>query len=500
MSETLAPHAATPPTTGTSTPQALALRAVLVVAAVKSAVNLALSNRYGWHWDELYYRVSGQHLQLGYVDFPPVTPVLARLSQALFGGSLVGLRSFSIAAGAGVVVLSALLARELGGGHRAQVLAAIVVASCPIVLGANSMFQTVPFDQLAWMGVVVLAARLLRTGATRLWLPLGLASGAALMTKYTAVPFLIAMLLGFLATDRGRAVLRTRRSVLAGALALAIVAPNLWWQVRHGWPSIGFYSHNNASVREETTRAAFVGELALIAGPVGAVLGFLGWRRLWRDDTFRPLAIAAVSVVAIFFVLGGKSYYPAPIAPLLLAAGAVHVAASTRERLARRTAVAAVLAAIVISPVVLPVLPQQTMIDVGLADARKDYAAQIGWPELAADVEAAYRSLPAAEQAGAGILTADDAAAGAVDLFGHDLPEAASTDRLYQFWPPSRPDATVVVTIGLTGDELGAECSSFVILSRIDNPAGRANEEHGLPIGVCHTSGTLESLWSDLVR
>src|SRR3954454_12188972 len=92
-----------------------ARRAVLVVAAVKSLVNLALVNRYGWHWDELYYRVAGQHLQLGYVDFPPLTPVLARVSDALFPGSLVGLRAFAILAGAGVVFLAALLARELGG-------------------------------------------------------------------------------------------------------------------------------------------------------------------------------------------------------------------------------------------------------------------------------------------------------------------------------------------------------------------------------------------------
>jgi hypothetical protein len=477
----------------------LALRAVLAVAAAKSVVNLALSRRYGWHWDELYYRVAGQHLQLGYVDFPPLTPVLARVAETLFPGSIVGLRSFAIAAGAGVVVLSAVLARELGGSQRAQLLAAVAVATCPIVLGANTMFQTVSFDQLAWMGVLVLGARLLRTGDERLWPWLGASSGLALMTKYTAVAFLAAMLIGFVATRTGRDLLRSRRSLVAAAIGLVILAPNLWWQVRHGWPSIGFYSQNNASVRDETSRPAFIGELALIAGPVGAVLAFHGARRLWIGGPARALAIAAAAVVGIFFVLGGKSYYPAPIAPLLLAAGAVHVDASGGARRSRRYGIAALAASVALAPVVVPVLPQQTMIDIGLADAREDYAAQIGWPELAAQVEDAFDALGVSDRAGAAILTSDDAEAGAVDLFGHGLPEAASVDRLYRFWPPVRPDATVVVTVGLTREQLGDGCASFEEVARVDSPAGAANEEHGEPIGVCRTSGTLRTLWAALL-
>src|SRR4051794_27224128 len=302
-----------------------ARRAVLVVMGLKSLVNLIVIKRYGWHWDELYYRVAGLHLQLGYVDFPPLTPVLARVSEVLFPHSLVGLRLFAIAAGAGVVALAALVAREVGGSERAQVLAAVAVAACPVVLGANTLFQTVSFDQLAWMGVLLAAARLLRTGDERLWLPLGAICGVAVMTKYTAIPFLVALGIGFVCTPRGRAVIRPRRTLAAGALALVIIAPNVWWQVRHGWPSIGFYAENNASVREETSRSTYLLELAVIGGPVGAVLALMGVRRLWRDASYRALAIAAGAVVAIFFVLGGKSYYPAPILPLLISAGAVQV-------------------------------------------------------------------------------------------------------------------------------------------------------------------------------
>ena len=96
--------------------------------------------------------------------------------------------------------------------------------------------------------------------------------------------------------------------------------------------------------------------------------------------------------------------------------------------------------------------------------------------------------------------TSDDAEAGAVDLFGKGLPEAASVDRLYEFWPPARPNATIVVTIGLTREQLGAGCTSFQEVARVDSPAGKANNENGEPIGICRTTGTLASLWSALTH
>ena len=122
---------------------------------------LSVAGRYGWHRDELYYVDAGRHLSLGYVDFPPVTPLLSRLATAAFGDSLVGLRSLAALAGAAAVVVVALLARELGGGRRAQVLAAVLAATSPVLLGADALFQTVPFDQLAWAVIALLAVRAL---------------------------------------------------------------------------------------------------------------------------------------------------------------------------------------------------------------------------------------------------------------------------------------------------------------------------------------------------
>src|SRR5437660_36017 len=123
---------------------------VVGLAVFKVAVSTVFAGRYGWHRDELYYLASARHLQLGYVDYPPVTPAIARLVQVVAPDSVVALRFTSILAGALVVVLAALIARKLGGGRRAQVLTALAVVISPMFLGGNFIFETVSFDQLVW--------------------------------------------------------------------------------------------------------------------------------------------------------------------------------------------------------------------------------------------------------------------------------------------------------------------------------------------------------------
>src|SRR5947209_19772452 len=115
--------------TGPAIP-ALAVRPLVFVVAAKAALNFACAGRYGWHRDELYYAVAGRHLQGSYVEFPPATALLAALARLLFGWSLVGLRTFTILAGAATVVVGVLVARELGATRRAQALAAVLIAFC----------------------------------------------------------------------------------------------------------------------------------------------------------------------------------------------------------------------------------------------------------------------------------------------------------------------------------------------------------------------------------
>ena len=97
---------------------------------------MALSPRYGFHRDELYFLDCARHLQASYVDQPVLAPLMAWVSLQLFGVSLPGLRLWAALAAGATVVIGGLTAREFGGGRRAQVLAAVATAAMPVLLAA----------------------------------------------------------------------------------------------------------------------------------------------------------------------------------------------------------------------------------------------------------------------------------------------------------------------------------------------------------------------------
>ena len=148
----------------------------LGVATVAAVVHLAVATRYGWHRDEFYYVICGRHPAWGYVDQPPLTPLVGALVAALPGG-LWPLRLVAIAAQVACILLTALLAAQFGGRPRAQAIAAAAVAGTPIFVGASALYGTAVTDQVFWLLILVLVARAPRLGETSAWAPAGLAAG-----------------------------------------------------------------------------------------------------------------------------------------------------------------------------------------------------------------------------------------------------------------------------------------------------------------------------------
>jgi len=112
----------------------IARRGLALLASTVCAVLVAFSARYGYHRDELYFLRAGRELAFGYVDQPPLTPAVARVASAVFGDSLVGLRLPSAIAAAAVVLLTGLIARELGAERSAQLLAAATMSVAAYLL------------------------------------------------------------------------------------------------------------------------------------------------------------------------------------------------------------------------------------------------------------------------------------------------------------------------------------------------------------------------------
>jgi hypothetical protein len=441
-----------------------------------------VAGRYGWHRDELYYAVAGLHLQGGYVEFPPVTALLAALARELFGWSLVGLRAFTILAGAGTVIVGALVTRELGGTRRAQTLAAVTIAFAPGALATNWLFQPVAFDQLTTMVVLWLALRIaLGRGS---WVLLGVAAGIGLETKYTLAVVLV-LLIGTFAIWR-RDVLRSWGFPAAIAIAAVLMVPNLVWEAGHGWTSVHFFVNPPPSGSDET-RPQFIGNLILllvVALPV-AVAGVVS---LVRNRMVRPLGWTVVGTVVAYFVLGGKSYYTLPVVLFALAAGAIPLDRWATRRRLWIVGVSFVAIDLLAMPILLPVLPLRTAVRHGVIKGRGDYQSEIGWP--------AYVRLVERHAGGADLIVASNyGEAGALDLFGRGLPPVASADVTMRYWRPQVTGRQALL-VGYSR-RAATFCTGYRLVARISS--ANDSDEGGEPIARCTLRGTLADVWPSIV-
>jgi hypothetical protein len=461
-----------------------AVRGVAAVVLLKCLLNLVVVGRYGWQRDELYYAVAGTHLQGGYVEFPPATGLLSALARVLFGWSLAGFRSLAILAGAATIVVAALIARELGGGRRAQVVAAVLVGFSPLLVATNGLFQPVSFDQLATVVVLWLALRLaLGRGS---WPLLGLAAGVGLETKYTLAVVLVLLVASFAVWRRD--VLARRGFLVAAGLTALLLVPNLVWEAGHDWVSVQWFANPPASATDES-RPQFVADLLLLTNLVAVPVAGAGVVALWRDRRVRPLAATVVGTLVAYFLLEGKSYYAMPVVLVALAAGAVPFDRWARS--GRRLAAAAApffLLIVVLLPIGLPVLPLRTADRLGVIAARSDYQDEVGWPQLAALVE---RHADGTDV----VLASNYGEAGALELFGRGLPPVASPHVTFRFWRPDVGGRRALL-VGF-GREQATFCEDYRLVARVQMPV--ENEERGAPIARCLLRQPLAALWPTLV-
>ncbi len=312
---------------------------LLGIAAAVTLIHLLTNGRYGFHRDELQFLSDARHLDWGFVAYPPFTPFVERIGLDLFGLSLVGLRLFSVLAQAAAIVVTGLMARELGGGRLAQFTAAVAVALSPLPLFEGTEFQYTSFDYLWWVTIAYFVIRLLRTENPRWWLAIGAFVGLGLLTKYAIVFYIAGVLAGVVLT-------RARRYLASGwfwggiALALLIFLPNCLWLVRHDFISYHFLQHiHTRDVGEGRAEGFLAGQFFICANLFAAPLWIAGLVAILRSSRYRMLAWMYLVPVAIFFFSKGRHYYTAAVYPMLLAMGSAAAErwVSSLPRWGRRT-------------------------------------------------------------------------------------------------------------------------------------------------------------------
>lgn len=432
---------------------------VLCVAAAKLLVHLYAGRQYGYFTDELYYLACSRHLDWGYVDQPPLIAVISWIVRVALGQSLLAIRLLPAVAGAAEVVLTALIARELGGNRFAQLLAAVSVLAAPGVLAMDHFLSMNAFEPLFWMGCAYLLIRIIKTRNDRLWIWFGLLAGIGLENKYSMAIFGAGVVVGLLFTSERR-LLRSPWIWIGGTIAFVIFVPNLWWNIRHHFPFLELQANIRRSGRDVSLGfLGFFAQESLTMLPLTLPVWLAGlWFFFFADagKRYRALGWAWFFTAAVILTFNPRVYYLYPAFPLLFAAGGVMWESwlqSPRWN-SLRVAYSAVmlLAGAMLAPLAIPILSPQTYIrytralhlappaieNHSLGPLPQLFADQFGWPEMTAAVAHAYNSLPLDVRATTAIFAQNYGQAGAIDLFGpkFQLPPSISGHQSYFLWGP----------------------------------------------------------------
>ena len=490
-----------------------ALIAAVSVGAVVAVIHLLTAGRYDFFVNELYFIVCGRHPAFGYVDQPPLVPLIAAATQ-VFGTNVWLLRLPAVLAAVLLIPLVVAFAELLGASKRGAWLAAIAAASSPMLTAMTATLTTSTFEALDFTAVAYFVTRALVRNEPRLYWWAGAFAGFAFEAKYGIAIWIAGLAAGLIAAGP-RSIVRSRDLWIGAGIGAAIAMPNVVWQLVHGLPFLELV-HNDSSGNLTGTPAEFIMDQILVLNLVLAPLWMTGIIAPFASPKFaqyRFLAVAFVVSAVIVFVTHGKSYYLAGAYPTMFALGAAACSALPVVVVSLWAALAAVNGALSL-PLVLPIYSPERLkfvvdhmpmkmrpiekASIG-APLTQVFSFEFGWRELAATVSDIYASLPATDRAHAAIFTHNYGEAGALDVLGTNLPPSLSGNNNYYLWGPRRYDGSVIIAVNVDPAQWRRWCSSVRVVARFGSSPYVMPREREKPIIICRgMRPQLAQVWPQL--
>ncbi|MEQ8706151.1 MAG: glycosyltransferase family 39 protein [Phaeodactylibacter sp.] len=477
-----------------------------ILAVVKLILQLLGNRNYGFHRDELLHLSVSEHLDWGYMEFPPLIAWVGRLSYWLFDYSLMGTRLFPTLAGVLLLILCGLMARTFSKQPYAVLLAGVCFLAFVPFYRNHTLFQPVAFDQLFWGVGFYLMILFLKTENKKYLLLTGFALGLGLLTKYTILVWALGIFTGLLFHKRGKHF-KNPWLYAAGLLAALLFLPNVLWQLEHNWPALRHLEALKAAQLDEIQPLAF--GLAQLESPFTFLISLTGVYFLLKSERFRPIGVSAVVIFAALWILQAKPYYVFALYPVLFAAGAAQVANSLAEK---RWYWKLGIAVVVLAPSI-PFIPYATpLLDIddfeayaqlehrdGRVQLTGDYADMFGWEEQTALVDSVYRSLSEAEKRNCVIWAENYGEAGAVKILGkkYGLPNPISRHGSFWSWGHGNDKAAVWISLGNKKPSVEQVFEEVELVKMIHHKYA-IDEENGIPLYLCRKPKLdIEQWWKD---
>lgn len=499
------------------------LKILVLIALSKFLLHLIvnLSSAYGYFRDEFYYIACSDHLAWGYVDQPPFSVLILKLSRLLFGDSLWAIRIFPALAGAGVIYITGLMVIKLGGKLFAVTLASLAVLVAPIFLAMNGYFSMNSFDHLFWIGAVYIVVLIVEKPSLSLWLFLGLALGFGLMNKISVLWLGGGIFLGLLLTPH-RKLLLSKGPYLAAGISIIIFLPYIIWQQVYDWPLLEFIQNASSQKYAEKSVLDFSIDAAMMIHPLNIFIWLpgLGYFLFHKDGKrYRFLGIIFLTVFIILALnRTSKAEYLAPAFPILIAGGAVFLSKWLKEfmlPLKITIVLLLILGGCLTAPLVLPILSVEDYISYAKAIGQEPsssekkelghlpqfYADMHGWENMAQEISDAYLELSDNDKKNSLFFGQNYGQAGAIDFYRskYPLPKAISSHNNYWIWGPGDVSKDLVLII--LGSNLEDNSKFFehveqkgFVVSKYAMPY-----ESNLPVFVGRRPrGSLEAYWPKL--
>lgn len=493
---------------------------LLLIALSLFLLHMFTNHQYGFHQDEMVVMDNANNLAWGFIEYPPLTPFLARIEVSLFGFSLVSARTFPALAHSIVLVLAGLMARELGGRRSTQILAVVVTAIAPIALIQGSLIQYVTFDFLWSVLIAYFMIRLLKSEDARWWLAIGAVIGLGMMTKYTMAFYVAGLVGGVLLTD-ARKYLLSKWLWGGVAISLLIFFPNLIWQIQHNFVSLEFLSSIHArDVAIGRADDYVLEQFLLSSNPFTILFWMAGLYYYFGTQAGKPFRVIGWIFVITFFIYlftQGRSYYQAPAYPMLIAAGAVvwqgwvEKLSAVKARLVAGTTWGFVgIGALVGGALSLPIAPINSPLWDVTSEVHDIFTEQIGWDELVQETAGVYSNLLNYsnllddEKLRVGILAGENDEAAALNLLGgeYGLPKAISGSNSYFLRGYGNPPPEILIVIGFSEEDADSLFEECLVAGGTGNKYGIRNDLSDPPnIFVCRLPRLpWDKLWERLKR
>lgn len=450
---------------------------------------------FGLHRDEFLYAAQGQYLSLGYLENPPLIGILAFLS-SLFGKGFFWVKLWPALFGAGTLLVTVAITRELGGRLFAQAVAGLGILFSAY-LRIHFLFQPNFLDIFIWTLCAYFLICYINTRHTRYFYFLAIALAAGWWSKYSIFFFATALLIG-LALTKHRAVFLKKHFWRASLLGFVLILPTLYWQYAYKWPLLHHMQELQATQLQYLNKADFMKEQLLMLLPVVFVwIGGFIW--LAKHPAYRIIAFIYTAIIGLLMLGSGKGYYALGAYPMLISAGGVWLQNISRNKTWMRYAALAIILSLslLLLPLLLPLHPPEEMArfnkkyklgKLGLLrwedrqehPLQQDFADMIGWKELAEKSERFFKHLPDSVKQQTVVYCRSYGQAGALHFYAADPAfkrKIICDNGTFLLWIPSPLHFRHLLFVGRQmpdkEDEVFQHFSGVLVIDSVNNSLSR---------------------------